>query len=348
MRNKTKKKSTYLYLIKKNILDLQLTTNKMNNYERKILITGGAGFIGSCLAEKLAENNENYVVVVDDLSTGDIKKLQLKENLKFIKADINNYKDLLEVIVAHHFDFVFHYAAVVGVLRTQANPVSVLNDIKGIENICRISKNMGVKRVFFASSSEVYGEPVEFPQNVHTTPLNSRLPYAIVKNLGESYLKSYNKEFGLEYTIFRFFNTYGPKQSKDFVVSKFLIAALNNQNITLYGDGSQTRTFCYIDDNIDACLKIAYNNLFVNDVVNIGNSIEIPIIDLAKKIIEITNSKSKIINLPPLQDGDMKRRCPDNEDMKKILQRPLISIDDGIKKIVEEGLFEYNICNSKI
>ena len=314
-----------------------------NHYKRKILITGGAGFIGSCLAERLAQNNENFVVAIDDLSTGDIRKINLKENLKFIKADVNNYKDLLEVMVSHHFGYVFHYAAVVGVLRTQENPVSVLNDIKGIENICRISKNMNIKRLFFASSSEVYGEPVEFPQNVHTTPLNSRLPYAIVKNLGESYLKSYHKEFGLEYTIFRFFNTYGPKQSKDFVISKFLIAAINNQDITIYGDGSQTRTFCYIDDNIDACLKIAYDDLFVNNVVNIGNSEEIPIIDLAKKIIDITKSKSKIINIAPLQDGDMKRRCPDNKDMIKVLQRPLLPIDDGIKKIIEKGLFEHII-----
>ncbi|GAI28502.1 unnamed protein product, partial [marine sediment metagenome] len=98
--------------------------------------------------------------------------------------------------------------------------------------------------------SEIYGEPVEFPQNEYTTPLNSRLPYAIVKNVGEAFIHSYNKEFGIEYTIFRIFNTYGPKQSKDFVISKFLISALKNGDITVFGDGLQKRTFCYIDDTV--------------------------------------------------------------------------------------------------
>lgn len=113
--------------------------------------------------------------------------------------------------------------------RTTDNPVSVLHDIDGIRNVLDLCKNTGVKRVFFSSSSEVYGEPVEFPQNEHTTPLNSKLPYAIVKNIGEAFLRSYHKEYGLDYTVFRFFNTYGPKQSKDFVVSKFIRAALKGR-----------------------------------------------------------------------------------------------------------------------
>ena len=113
----------------------------------------------------------------------------------------------------------------VGVKRTLENPLKVLEDIKGIQSVLHLAKNTGVKRVFFASSSEVYGEPVEFPQNEFTTPLNSKLPYAIVKNVGEAFLKSYYLEHGLNYTIFRFFNTYGPKQSTDFVMSKFLRAA---------------------------------------------------------------------------------------------------------------------------
>src|SRR5437588_12842334 len=121
----------------------------------------------------------------------------------------------------------------------------VLDDIKGIQNVLHLAKNTGVKRVFFSSSSEVYGEPVEFPQNEFTTPLNSRLPYAVVKNVGEAFLRSYKQEFDLDYTIFRFFNTYGPKQSSDFVMTKFIKAALANDRITIYGDGSQTRTFCY-------------------------------------------------------------------------------------------------------
>ena len=305
---------------------------------RKILVTGGAGFIGSRLAEKLIQDPENYVVIVDDLSTGYIQKLPESNtnNWRFIKADVNNYNDISQVMLANHFDFVFHYAAVVGVERTQSNPYRVLNDIQGFKNILDISKNSSVQRVFFASSSEVYGEPVNFPQNEHTTPLNSRVPYAVVKNVGEAFLRSYYKEFGLEYTIFRFFNTYGSKQSPDFVMSRFIAKALKNEPITIYGDGQQSRTFCYVDDNVDACLRSAYDNIIVNDVVNIGNDNEITILNLAYKIIELTHSQSQIEYLPPLQEGDMQRRLPDITMMKQLLNRPLTSIDEGIKRILED------------
>ncbi len=318
------------------------TLTSRHSFKRKILVTGGAGFIASSLAEKLAQDPENLVIIFDNLSTGDEGKLPaLSDNLRFIKGDVNDYKEIMEVMLSFQFHYVFHYAAMVGVIRTQENPVSVLRDIRGLEHICRISKNTGVRRVFYASSSEVYGEPVEFPQNAHTTPLNSRLPYAIVKNLGEAYLRSYNKEYGIDFTIFRFFNTYGPKQSKDFVISKFLLAALNNEDISIYGDGSQTRTFCYIDDNVDACAQIAYQDLFINDVVNIGNSIETPIFELAQTIINITGSKSKVIHIPPLPEGDMTRRCPDNSAMLNVVKRPLISLEDGIRKMIEAGVFDY-------
>lgn len=320
------------------------TLASRHSFKRKILVTGGAGFIASSLAEELAADPDNLVIVMDNLSTGHYKKLPpLADNLRFVKGDVNDYKEIMEVMLSFQFHYVFHYAAVVGVKRTQENPVSVLKDIRGIENICRIGKNTGVRRLFFASSSEVYGEPVEFPQNEHTTPLNSRLPYAIVKNLGEAYLRSFHKEYGLDFTVFRFFNTYGPKQSKDFVISKFMMAALNNEDITIYGDGSQTRTFCYVDDNVKATSLIAYRDLFINDVVNIGNSIETPIIDLANTIIKITNSKSKIIHVAPLEDGDMTRRCPDNSSMVEVLNRPLISLEEGLEKIIQKGLFEFNI-----
>jgi len=316
---------------------------EIRHYKRKILITGGAGFIGSATAHKLIEDKNNYVVAVDDFSTVHPDKLpKNSENFKFIKCDANNYRDMLEIMLAFHFDYVFHYAAVVGVKRTQENPTKVLNDISGIENILSIAKNIGVKRVFFASSSEVYGEPVEIPQNVYTTPLNSRLPYAIVKNLGEAYLRSYQKEYGLDFTIFRFFNTFGPMQSRDFVITRFLTLALKNKDITIYGDGSQTRTFCYIKDNVDACVKIAYEDRLVNDVINIGQSRETSIKELAEIIIKLTGSSSKLVYMPPLEDGDMKRRCPDNSTMQKILGKELTSLEDGIQMILDEGLFELN------
>ncbi|MFM7078681.1 MAG: NAD-dependent epimerase/dehydratase family protein, partial [Bacteroidota bacterium] len=304
----------------------------MNTSQRNILVTGGAGFVGSAIAQKLADDAANYVVVVDNLHTGNTQKLPVTKygNVKFIKANVNDFKDISSIFNAYRFEYVFHYAALVGVKRTLENPVMVLNDITGIKNILNLSKNTGVKRVFFSSSSEVYGEPVEFPQNEHTTPLNSRLPYAIVKNVGEAYLRSYKQEYDLDFTIFRFFNTYGPQQSSDFVMSRFINAALTNSDITIYGDGSQTRTFCYIDDNVDACLNAFYNNKVLNDVVNIGTDNEITILDLARRIIDITGSSSKIVFLPALKEGDMTRRCPDNSRMKELLNRPLTTLDDGI------------------
>ena len=310
---------------------------------KKILVTGGAGFVGSCMIDKLIEDPKNFVVIIDDLSTGNISRLPEvhHDRWKFIKCDANDYRDLAAVMMGYQFDFVFHYAAVVGVQRTLLNPVSVLNDINGFRYLLDLCKNTGVQRVFFSSSSEVYGEPFEHPQNEQTTPLNSRLPYAVVKNVGEAFLRSYKQEFDLDYTIFRFFNTYGPKQSQDFVMSKFINNALAGRDITIYGDGMQTRTFCYKDDNIDACYNAFVNNKIVNDTVNIGSDFETTIIDLAKMIIAVTESKSKIVHLPPLKEGDMTRRRPDNTLMRELLGRPLIPIEQGIKMTIASGKFNF-------
>lgn len=306
-------------------------------YKRRILVTGGAGFVGSCIADKMIENPENFVVIMDNLLTGSIKRLPSKDkkNWRFVKADVNNFRDVSAVMLNDSFDYVFHYAAVVGVKRTLENPIMVLNDIQGFKYLLDLCKNTGVKRVFYSSSSEVYGEPFEHPQNELTTPLNSRLPYAVVKNVGEAFLKSYEREYGLEYTVFRFFNTYGPKQSTDFVMSKFIKDALAGKDLTIYGDGSQTRTFCYVDDNIEACANAAYGDKFINDVVNIGNDNEIKIIDLAKMIITLSGSKSGIKHLPPLMEGDMSRRKPDITKMRTLLGRDLTPIEDGIRKTLD-------------
>jgi nucleoside-diphosphate-sugar epimerase len=308
----------------------------------KILITGGAGFIGSSLAERLVNTTDHKVVIVDNLLTGDVKRLKrFKDKVRFIKADCNNFQDISSVMLAYKFDYVFHYAAVVGVQRTLDHPKMVLDDIIGIKNVLDLCKNTNVKRVFFASSSEVYGEPIEHPQNEATTPLNSRLPYAVVKNVGESFLRSYKQEFDLDYTIFRFFNTYGPKQSTDFVMSKFIEAATKNKDITIFGDGLQTRTFCYIDDNIDACLSSFEHGHYINDTVNVGNDYEVNIIQLAEIVIKATDSKSKIVHLPALKEGDMKKRKPDIEKMRKLLGRELLPIHEGIKSVLNAGAIFY-------
>jgi len=302
----------------------------------EILITGGAGFIGGALAASLAAHSNNKIVIVDNLLTGSLRKIpvSIHRNIEFVRCDANDYASMKPIFEKYSFDYVFHYAALVGVKRTLDHPIEVLRDIDGIKFLLELSKKNRVKRIYYSSSSEVYGEPVHIPQNEHTTPLNSRLPYAIVKNVGEAYVRSFEKECGLEYTIFRFFNTYGPNQSEDFVVSKFIKAALNHHEITIYGDGSQTRTFCYIDDNIATCTSIFAKNLFVNDVVNIGSDQEISILELANAIVKAANSRSKIVHLPALEEGDMTRRQPDTTKMKSV-HNQMLSLDQGLRSIIK-------------
>lgn len=295
-----------------------------------ILITGGAGFIGSEMAKKLSEHNDQ-IIVVDNLLTG--KKENVPEEVKFIKCDVNDYKDISSIFYSYNIDYVFHYAAMVGVQRTLANPLLVFDDIKGIKNILKLSKNTGVKHIYYSSSSEIYGEPVEIPQREDTTPLNTKLPYAVVKNFGELYLKAYQKEHGLNYTIFRFFNTYGKKQAVDFVVSKFIEKAINDEDILIYGNGDQSRTFFYIDDNIKVCSEIFYRKLFINETINIGSDFVMNINTLASTIILLTQSKSKIVYTDPLKEGDMSQRKPDVTKIKELMPNP-VRIGEGIKKLL--------------
>ena len=297
--------------------------------------------MGSALVERLIKNPDNYVVIVDNLSTGLLSKLPSTEhsNWKFIKADVNQKNDISSIMFSYNFDYVFHFSAVVGVIRTLENPIDVLNDIEGIKNILNFSKNSTVKHVYFSSSSEVYGEPVELPQNEYRTPLNSRVPYAVVKNLGECFFRSYWQVYQLPYTIFRFFNTYGPNQSTDFVVARFLSSALQHKDITIYGDGSQTRTFTYVDDTVEVCNRIFEEKLLTNDVINIGNDKLTTIKSLAELIIRLTNSSSKIVFLAPLKEGDMTRRQPDNSKMREILKKDLIDIEEGIRMMLKDDRF---------
>ena len=305
---------------------------------KKILITGGAGNLGSSLAVRLIQNPKNFVFIVDDLSTGSTTKLPSTQyaNWVFKQASVNRLQDIRPIMEQEQFDYVFHYAAVVGVARTLEHPKKVLEDIDGIKNILDLSVQTDVKRVFYSSSSEVYGEPVELPLHEERSPLNSKLPYAIVKNVGEGYFRTYKKEYDLCYTIFRFFNTYGPQQSSDFVVTKFIAQAQAGQDITINGSGLQTRTFCYVDDNLDIIEKILEKDLCKNDLINIGSADEITILDLAKRIIKLTNSTSKIVHLPALKEGDMTRRQPDITKMLDILGRDLVGLDEGLLKTIEQ------------
>ncbi|TIL70243.1 MAG: NAD-dependent epimerase/dehydratase family protein, partial [Mesorhizobium sp.] len=236
---------------------------------QSILVTGGAGNIGSALTRALVKLPQTQVVVADNLSTGSRDKVQIDAgNLTVVKADANDFDDISSLFYRFHFT--------------------------GIENVLRLCKNTGAERVYFASSSEVYGEPFEIPQNESTTPLNSRLPYAVVKNLGEVYLRTFQREFGLPFTIFRFFNTYGPRQSEDFVLPRFVRAAQRGEPLTIYGDGSQTRTFCYVDDTVDACIAVHRTRAHENEVINVGSDVEMSIRQLAEFVIEVLGSSSKL------------------------------------------------------
>jgi UDP-glucuronate decarboxylase len=302
----------------------------------KVLITGGAGNIGGSLARHLSSKGDYDVLVVDNLQTGSIEKLPaVSGRSRFIRADVNQYTDVAPIFAAYQPDYVFHYAATVGVARTLKNPMQVLEDIDGIRNILMLGKGTGVKRVFYSSSSEVYGEPVEIPQREDTTPLNSRLPYAVVKNLGEIYFRTYHREYGLPYTIFRFFNTYGPLQSEDFVISKFVSRALSGEDLTVYGDGKQTRTFCYVDDSIDFQVMCLEKDLYVNETVNIGSDHEIDMNELAGLVRKLVNPDAPLTRLPALPEGDMRRRKPDNSRMREALGRELVSLSDGIVRTAE-------------
>lgn len=306
----------------------------------RVMVTGAAGQLGSSLVHGLLKRGELEVVGVDNLLTG--RKELVPDNSKsfqFIQANCNNPLEISQVMLGHRFDYVFHYAAVVGVQRTLEDPISVLKDIRGFENILALCKNTGVSRVFFSSSSEVYGEPVEIPQREHQTPLNSRLPYAVVKNVGECYLRSFHQAFGLEYTVFRFFNTYGPNQSYDFVVPRFLINAIHGRDLTIYGDGSQSRTFCYVDDNVDACLNCMARDLFVNDTINIGSEQMFTVKELAEVVIAEVNSTSKIQYVSALIEGDMRRRQPESSKMQTALGRDLLPLRGGIQRMLNDERF---------
>ena len=302
----------------------------------RVLITGGAGNIGGSLARKLAERGDIHLLIIDNLQTGSAEKLPpLTDRVEFVRADANRYLDIAPVFASFQPDYVFHYAATVGVARTLQNPMMVLEDIEGLKNVLTLCKGTRVRRAFYASSSEVYGEPVELPQREETTPLNSRLPYAVVKNLGEIYFKTYQREFALPHTCFRFFNTYGPLQSEDFVVSRFIAQAIAGRDITIYGDGMQTRTFCFVDDNVDFQIMCMDRDLFVNETVNVGSDHEITVKELGELVIGLINPAVRLVHLPPLSEGDMTRRQPDNSRMRAALARDLIPLREGILRTAE-------------
>jgi UDP-glucose 4-epimerase len=315
----------------------------------KILVTGGAGFIGSHLCERLV-NSGHIVTAIDNLSTGRITNLSLLENnerFKFIEGSILDTKILNPLIRDN--DYVFHLAASVGVFNIVNNPLaSLLTNIRGTENVLELACETKTP-VFLTSSSEVYGKNIsdslkESDDRILGSPVTLRWSYSEAKAIDESLAYAYFVEKGLETRIVRFFNTVGPRQlgAYGMVVPRFVKSALNNEPLTVYGDGTQTRCFAHVYDVIDAVTAIAFADNTIGKVINIGNDFEISINRLAQKVVAETDSKSEIVFVPydeAYGDGfeDMERRVPNIELIRELVGwKPMRDLSTIIADISEE------------
>jgi len=297
----------------------------------RILITGGAGFIGSHLTDRLIADGHK-ITVLDNLATGRKENLAAHlggGNLEFIEGSILDLP-LLDGLI-RDTEYVFHLAAAVGVFNIVNHPLdSLMTNIRGTENVLEAANKYAMP-VFVTSSSEVYGKNVsdslkESDDRVLGAPVTLRWSYSEAKAIDESLAYAYWVEKKLETRIVRFFNTVGPRQlgAYGMVVPRFVQFALKNEPITIYGTGEQTRCFGHVIDAVDAVVRIAFADNTIGKVINIGNDFEISINDLAKKVIEQTNSKSEIVYVPYEEaygDGfeDMERRVPNIELIKSLV-----------------------------
>ena len=288
----------------------------------RILVTGGAGFIGSHLCERLAQDGHS-VTVIDNFSTGSASNLVNligAKNFKLIEGSILDTNTLYPLI--KDSEYIFHLAAAVGVFNIVKNPLaSLLTNIRGTENILELAHSTKTP-VFLTSSSEVYGKNIsdslkESDDRILGSPVTLRWSYSEAKAIDESLAYAYFVEKQLETRIVRFFNTVGPRQlgAYGMVVPRFVKSAIANEPITIYGDGTQTRCFAHVYDVVDAVIAIDFADNTIGKVINIGNDFEISINSLAKKIIHETGSKSEIVYVPYEEAyghgfEDMERRVP--------------------------------------
>ncbi len=310
----------------------------------KYLITGGSGFIGSHLAEKLLLSG-NQVSIIDNLSTGVRANLaNIEGRISFKQGSVLD-QVLIDQMVAES-DFVVHLAASLGVLNIVNHPLdSLRTNLKGTEIVLEASDKHS-KPVLIASTSEIYGKNNKVPlseedDRIIGHPLKSRWSYSEAKAVDESLGYFYYLENKLPVRIVRFFNTVGPRQVGHYgmVVPRFVSSALKNEPIEVYGTGEQIRCFCHVDDAVRALLLVMESEQAVGQVFNVGNNQQISIMDLAKKVIELTNSKSKIIRVPyteayPEGFEDMQRRVPDISKINTVLGwSPQIGLDQIVKDI---------------
>jgi len=301
-----------------------------------ILITGGAGFVCSHLADTLFEKNHD-LILLDNLLTGNknnIEHLLEYKNVKFIQHDVQDHIDISEEI-----DFIFHFASAASPIAYQENPVNTLKAGSiGTINTLGLAKVKNADYLL-ASTSEIYGDPEVSPQSEeywgNVNPNGERSMYDEAKRFAEAATATYSRTYNLKTKVVRIFNTYGPRMqlSDGRVVTNFIVQALKGQDITVYGDGSQTRSFSYVQDTVNGIVSLMESEH--NDVFNIGNPTEITINELALKIIEITNSNSKLINRDLPQD-DPKQRKPDITKAKTLLNwEPKVKLEDGLTKTID-------------
>ena len=302
---------------------------------KRILVTGGAGFIGSYLCEKLVKKG-NYVICCDNFYTGNkdnLVNILNNKNFELIRHDIT-FPIYLEV------DEIFNFACPASPVHYQNDPVQTIKTcVHGAINMLGLAKRTKAK-IIQASTSEIYGDPEIHPQTEQykgAVSINGpRACYDEGKRCAETLFWDYKRQHNVNVKVVRIFNTYGPRMQKNDgrVVSNFIIQALTNKNITVYGDGQQTRSFCYVDDLVEGILMTMEKKNFPGPV-NLGNPVEISIMQLAKEIIEMVGSKSKIIS-KELPVDDPKQRCPDIELAKKKLGwNPKLHREEGLKKTIE-------------
>jgi UDP-glucuronate decarboxylase len=303
----------------------------------RILITGGAGFLGSHLCEKLIELGHE-VVALDNLYTGEKKKIVSvinHPNFEFVRQDVTSPLNF-------EVDAIMNLACPASPVHYQKFPVQTIKtSVLGAINVLDLANRLQVP-VFQASTSEVYGDPVISPQNEeywgNVNPIGIRACYDEGKRSAETLFFDFHRQYETKIKVARIFNTYGPRMSFNDgrVVSNFIVQALRNEPITIYGDGSQTRSFCFVDDLIEGFIKLMFSGDDVTGPINLGNPTEFTMLELAEKVINKTGSKSRIA-FSELPQDDPKQRKPDISKAKEILGwSPKISLDEGLDVTIEE------------